>query len=128
MGAKSVTKADLVSAIASGAGLKSDAEKALSALTGAVQSALVDGKKVTLVGFGSFSVSHRAARMGRDPQTKKPIQIKASNGVKFKAGKALKRSRQLVHRLKDKNSASLCGKRLDAPDERRYKRRLSKGG
>ena len=91
MGAKSVTKADLVSAIASGAGLKkSDAEKALSALTGAVQSALVDGKKVTLVGFGSFSVSHRAARMGREPQTKKPIQIKASNGVKFKAGKALK--------------------------------------
>ena len=93
MGAKSVTKADLVSAIANGAGLKkADAEKALGALTGAVQNALIDGKKVTLVGFGSFSVSHRAARMGRDPQTKKPIQIKASNGVKFKAGKALKES------------------------------------
>ena len=93
MGAKSVTKADLVSAIASGAGLRrADAEKALTSLTGAVQNALVSGKKVTLVGFGSFSVSHRAARTGRDPQTKQPIQIKASNGVKFKAGKALKES------------------------------------
>jgi DNA-binding protein HU-beta len=93
MGAKSVTKADLVSAIASGAGIrKTDAEKALASFTEAVQEALVSGKKVTLVGFGSFSVSHRAARTGRDPQTKQPIQIMASNGVKFKAGKALKQS------------------------------------
>jgi DNA-binding protein HU-beta len=89
--AKSVTKADLISAIASDTGLKKvQAEKALAALTGAIQGALVDGKKVTLVGFGTFQVAHRKARMGRDPQTKQPIQIKASNTVKFKAGKAVK--------------------------------------
>ena len=89
--AKSVTKADLVAAIASGAGLKKvEAERALTAVTNAIQAALVDGKKVTLVGFGTFSVSHRAARMGRDPQTKRPINIPASNTIKFKPGKAMK--------------------------------------
>ena len=89
--AKSVTKAELVSHIASEAGLKKvEAERALAAVTGAIQGAMVDGRKVTLVGFGTFSVSHRAARMGRDPQTKKPIQIPASKTVKFKPGKALK--------------------------------------
>ena len=89
--AKSVTKADLVAAIASNAGLKKvEAERALKALTSAVQDALVGGQKVTLVGFGTFSVSHRASRMGRDPQTKKPIEIPASNTVKFKPGKAMK--------------------------------------
>jgi len=89
--ANSVTKADLVAAIAAEAGLKKvEAERALKATTGAIQGALVDGKKVTLVGFGTFSVSHRAARMGRDPQTKQPIHIPASNTVKFKPGKAMK--------------------------------------
>ena len=88
---KSVTKADLVSHIASEAGLKKvEAERALAALTGAIRSALESESKVTLVGFGTFSVSHHAARTGRDPQTKKPIQIPASKRVKFKAGKALK--------------------------------------
>ncbi len=89
--AKSVTKADLVAAIAASAGLKKvEAERALQALTGAIQEALVGGQKVTLVGFGTFSVSHRASRMGRDPQTKQPIEIPASNTVKFKPGKAMK--------------------------------------
>jgi DNA-binding protein HU-beta len=89
--ANSVTKAELVSTIANEAGLKKvQAEKALAAVTGAIQNALVGGKKVTLVGFGTFSVAHRKARMGRDPQTKKPINIPASNSVKFKPGKAMK--------------------------------------
>ncbi len=89
--AKSVTKADLVNSIAGETGLKKvEAERALKATISAIQAALVGGQKVTLVGFGTFSVSHRAARMGRDPQTKKPIQIPASNSVKFKPGKAMK--------------------------------------
>ena len=89
--ANSVTKADLVSHIASETGLKKvEAEKALSALTGAIQSALVDGRKVTLVGFGTFMVAQHSARMGRDPRTKKPINIPASKKVKFKPGKAMK--------------------------------------
>ncbi len=89
--ANSVTKAELVSRIANDAGLKKvQAERALAAVTTAIQDALVGGKKVTLVGFGTFSVAHRKARMGRDPQTKAPLHIKASNTVKFKAGKAMK--------------------------------------
>jgi DNA-binding protein HU-beta len=89
--ANSVTKADLVSKIAAETGLKKvDAEKALEAVTAAIQGALQDGKKVTLVGFGTFSVANRQARMGRDPQTKKPIRIPASKAVRFKPGKAMK--------------------------------------
>jgi len=88
---KSVTKADLVTTMASEAGLKKvEAERALMALTGAIQNALTDGRKVTLVGFGTFSVSERAARVGRNPQTKEPIHIPASKSVKFKAGKSMR--------------------------------------
>jgi len=89
--ANSVTKADLVSRIAAETGLKKvDAEKALEAMTNAIQASLQDGKKVTLVGFGTFSIADRKARMGRDPQTKKPIRIPASKAVRFKPGKAMK--------------------------------------
>ncbi|MEQ1504280.1 MAG: HU family DNA-binding protein [Myxococcota bacterium] len=89
--ANSVTKADLVSRIAAETGLrKVDAEKALEAMTSAIQGALQDGKKVTLVGFGTFSIAARAERMGRDPQTKKEIRIPASKAVRFKPGKAMK--------------------------------------
>lgn len=89
--ANSVTKADLVTKIAAETGLKKvDAEKALEAMTSAIQGALQDGKKVTLVGFGTFSIADRKARMGRDPQTKKPIRIPASKAVRFKPGKAMK--------------------------------------
>lgn len=89
--ANSVTKADLVTRIAADTGLKKvDAEKALEAMTSAIQGALQDGKKVTLVGFGTFSIADRKARMGRDPQTKKPIRIPASRAVRFKPGKAMK--------------------------------------
>jgi DNA-binding protein HU-beta len=91
--ANSVTKADLVSSIATEAGLKKvEAEKALVALTNAIQGALQGGRKVTLVGFGTFSVAHRKEKVGRDPQTKKPIKIPAHNAVKFTSGKALKDS------------------------------------
>jgi DNA-binding protein HU-beta len=89
--ANSVTKADLVTRIATETGLKKvEAEKALVAATAAILGALQDGKKVTLVGFGTFSIANRKARMGRDPQTKKPIKIKATKAIRFKAGKAMK--------------------------------------
>ena len=86
-----MTKADLVNAIAEQAGLsKADAEKALIAFTGAVTKALKAGEKVSLVGFGTFSVGQRAARTGKNPQTGKAIKIAAAKTPKFKAGKALK--------------------------------------
>ena len=62
----------------------------LDAVLGSVQGALANGDQVSLVGFGTFSVKHRAARSGRNPQTGAEIQIKASNVPSFKAGKALK--------------------------------------
>ncbi len=87
----SVTKADLVSSISAETGLKrADAEAALVALTNAVQNALQAGNKVTLVGFGTFSVADRKEKMGRDPRTKAPITIPAHKAVKFTAGKAIK--------------------------------------
>ncbi len=89
--ANSVTKADLVSHIAAETGLKKvEAERALAALTDAIRDALVGGRKVTLVGFGTFLVAKHSARMGRDPRTKKPIKIPASRKVKFKPGKAMR--------------------------------------
>ncbi|MFH1674250.1 MAG: HU family DNA-binding protein [Pseudomonadota bacterium] len=87
-----MTKADLVANMAKDAGIsKAAAGKALNSFTGNVTKALKkkDGK-VTLVGFGTFSKVRRKARNGRNPATGKPIKIKASNAVKFKAGKALK--------------------------------------
>ena len=85
------TKADLVASIANAAGIKkTEAEKALEAVTAGIKDALADGSKVTLVGFGTFSVTQRAARTGRNPRTKAPINIPASNSVKFKPGTALK--------------------------------------
>ena len=86
-----MTKADLVNAIAEKAGLsKADAEKGLKAFTEAVTKALKAGDKVSLVGFGTFSVGQRAARTGKNPQTGAKIKIAAAKTPKFKAGKALK--------------------------------------
>lgn len=86
-----MTKSDLVNKMAEDAGIsKAAAEKALKAFTGGVTAALKKGNKVSLVGFGTFEVSKRAARTGRNPQTGATIKIKASNAPKFKAGKALK--------------------------------------
>lgn len=86
-----MTKEELVEKIAGDAGTsKKEAQAALKAVTSGVSGALAKGDSVTLVGFGTFSVSNRAARTGRNPQTGEPIQIKASKGAKFKAGKSLK--------------------------------------
>ena len=86
-----MTKADLVNAIAEKAGLsKADAEKSLKAFTDAIEEALKAGEKVSLVGFGTFSVGERAAREGQNPQTGAKIKIPAAKVPKFKAGKALK--------------------------------------
>ena len=86
-----MTKADLVNSIAEKAGLsKADAEKALKAFTDAITDAMKAGEKVSLVGFGTFSVGDRAARVGQNPQTGAKINIPAAKVPKFKAGKALK--------------------------------------
>lgn len=88
-----MNKAELVAAIAEQAELsKKDAEKALKAFTDVVAAELKKGEKIQLVGFGTFEVSERAAREGRNPQTGKTMQIPASKAPKFKAGKALKDS------------------------------------
>jgi DNA-binding protein HU-beta len=86
-----VNKSELVELIASSADIsKSTAGEALEAVLNGITGALSSGNSVTLVGFGTFSVSHRSARDGRNPRTGETIQIKASNLAKFKAGKALK--------------------------------------
>ena len=86
-----MNKAELVSAIAEKTELKKvEAEKAVKAFVEVVTEELKKGGKVQLVGFGTFEVSKRVAREGRNPQTKKTIKIPASNAAKFKAGKALK--------------------------------------
>ena len=86
-----MNKVELVAAVAAQAGLsKKDAEKAVKAFTETVSAELANGGKVQLVGFGTFEVSERAAREGRNPLTKEKITIAASKTPKFKAGKALK--------------------------------------
>jgi len=86
-----VTKAELVGTIAERAGItKAEAEKSVKALIDAVTESLKKGDKLSLVGFGTFSTSTRAARKGQNPQTGKKIDIPASVSPKFKAGKALK--------------------------------------
>ena len=86
-----MNKGDLIDAIAASTGLsKADAGRAIDATTSAVAGELAGGGSVALVGFGTFSVSHRAARMGRNPATAEAIHIDARNVPKFKAGKALK--------------------------------------
>ena len=86
-----MNKTELVAAMAEKTELsKKDAEKALKAFTDVVAEELKKGEKVQLVGFGTFEVSERAARVGRNPQTKQEIKIPASKAPKFKAGKALK--------------------------------------
>jgi DNA-binding protein HU-beta len=86
-----VTKGELVAQIAADADIsKAAAEKALKAFIDGVTGALKKGDKVSLVGFGTFDTSNRAARKGRNPQTGEEIQIKASTVPRFKAGKSLK--------------------------------------
>lgn len=86
-----MTKAELISAVAEKSGLtKKDSDKAVSAMIEAITDALVNGDKVSLVGFGTFEVKNRAARKGINPRTKEPMPIPASKLPAFKAGKALK--------------------------------------
>ncbi len=83
-----MNKAELVDSIAKDAGItKGQANDALDSFTKTVIDTLKDGDKVTLVGFGTFSVSERSARTGRNPQTGKEIKIAAKKVAKFKAGK-----------------------------------------
>ena len=85
-----MNKSELIDTMASGAGIsKAAAKKALESMLGGVSSTLRGGGRVSLVGFGSWSVSHRRARAGRNPQTGASIQIAAKNVVKFKAGAEL---------------------------------------
>ena len=88
-----MNKVELIAAVAEKAGLsKKDAEKAIAAVVSSVEEALVKGEKVQLIGFGTFEVRERAARVGRNPQTKAEIKIAASKQPVFKAGAALKKA------------------------------------
>lgn len=85
-----MNKQELIVAMAEESGLtKADSKKALDAFVSSTSKSLQKGERVTLVGFGSFSVSQRAARKGRNPQTGKEIKIAAKNVVKFKPGAEL---------------------------------------
>ena len=86
-----MNKTELIDQIAEKSGLtKKDSEAALNATIEAITSALAGGDKISLVGFGTFEVKERAARIGRNPKTKEEIQIPASKAPAFKAGKQLK--------------------------------------
>ena len=86
-----MNKTELVAAIAEQAGIsKAGAEKVVAAFTDTVTNELKKGGKVSLVGFGTFEVSERKARTGRNPQTGAEMKIAASKAPKFKAGKAFK--------------------------------------
>ncbi len=86
-----MNKNELISSVAEMAGLsKKDTEKVLKAFTDTVTEELRQGGKVQMVGFGTFEVSERAARDGRNPRTGEPMPIEASRTPKFRAGKALK--------------------------------------
>ena len=88
-----MNKNDLVAAVADSSGLsKTDAAKAVDGVIDAISNSLRNGSTVRLVGFGTFSVSRRAATTGRNPRTGEQINIAASNQPKFKAGKGLKAS------------------------------------
>lgn len=90
-GVTEMTKSDLVEKIASDAGLsKADAQRSLDAMIDNIKKALKKNQKVTLVGFGTFSVSKRKARKGRNPRTGEEIKIPASKVPKFTPGKGLK--------------------------------------
>ena len=86
-----MNKAELISVVAEKTGFtKKDSDLAVNAALDAITDALVAGEKVQLVGFGTFEVKERAARVGRNPQTNEEIEIAASRVASFKVGKALK--------------------------------------
>ncbi len=84
-------KSDLIEKIADDAGIsKAAADRALNSILSNITKSLKSGDRISLVGFGTFSISKRAARIGRNPQTGAEIKIKATKVPKFKAGKSLK--------------------------------------
>jgi DNA-binding protein HU-beta len=85
-----MNKGDLVNEVANVVGTKKDAQAAVDCVFSSITKALKKGDAVTLVGFGTFKVTKRKARKGRNPQTGEEIKIKASKAPKFTAGKALK--------------------------------------
>ncbi|OJU74907.1 MAG: hypothetical protein BGO09_06935 [Bacteroidetes bacterium 47-18] len=86
-----MNKAELIAHVAGDTGLtKAQAEQAINSVTGAITNTLASGDAVTLIGFGTFSVSERSARTGRNPQTGEALKIAAKKLPKFSAGKALK--------------------------------------
>jgi DNA-binding protein HU-beta len=86
-----VNKSDLIDHIAKQADIsKAAAGRALDAMVGGIRASLKKGSSVTLVGFGTFTLGKRAARVGRNPRTNQPIKIKAAKVAKFKPGKGLK--------------------------------------
>lgn len=88
-----MTKADLISSVAKEAKItKAEAERAVNAVTATVVKALKRGDKITLIGFGTFSVARRRARTGRNPRTGQTIKIPARKTAKFKPGKALRQA------------------------------------
>ena len=88
-----MNKVELISAMAEESGIsKKDTEKVLNAFVNTVTKAMKSGDKIQLIGFGTFEVTERPAREGRNPQTGKTVKIAASKAPKFKAGKALKDS------------------------------------
>ena len=88
-----MNKKNLIAAVAVKAEMpKKEAEAAVTALVDVISEALCRGEKVQIVGFGTFEVKERAARMGRNPQTKEPIPVAASRAPVFKAGKSLKKT------------------------------------
>lgn len=85
-----MNKGDLINAVSDAAGItKGQAGDAVNSVFSAIEGALKNGGKASFIGFGTFSVSHRSAREGRNPSTGKTIKIPAKNQVKFKAGKSL---------------------------------------
>lgn len=86
-----MNKQELIAAVAETSGLsKGDTSRAIESVFEAISGALKKGEEVRLVGFGTFSLSRRKASTGRNPRTREPMTIKASNQPKFKAGKTLK--------------------------------------
>ena len=85
-----MNKTELIAAVAEKAGMsKKDSEKTVNAVFESITAALAEGDKVQLVGFGTFEVKERGARIGRNPRTKEEIEIPASRVPSFKVGKAL---------------------------------------
>jgi DNA-binding protein HU-beta len=86
-----MNQGDLIEKVASAASItKAEAERAINAVKGAITDSLRKGNKVTLVGFGTFAVSHRKARRGHNPYTSELMRIPAAKGVRFTVGKQLK--------------------------------------